>query len=119
MKLLNRSAFAVLPRQPFADWANGLPDSDELNHRLTLEEHRREGTVYLIGEVASEADLEQALAQHWHSIFENELAAWDEMADHWPDPLSFELFQSWFEATPQVMVIDLERAPIMTAMLDE
>lgn len=119
MKLLNRSAFSVLPRQPFVDWANALPDSDELNDCLTLEEHRREGTVYLIGEVASESDLEQALAQSWPAIFENELAAWDEMADHWPEPRSFAQFQDWFEVAPQVMVIDLEPAPIMTAMLDE
>lgn len=120
MKLLNRAALAVLPKQPFADWANGLAaDEDGLNQTLSLEEHRSEGTVYLIDEVQSEEDFEAALAQHWASIFENELAAWDEFGDDWPKARTQVLFDQWFEVKPQVMALDLAAAPMMMASLEE
>ena len=119
MKLLNRSAFAVTPKQPFVDWANSLEQDDEgLNQTLSLEEHQREGTVYLIDEVESDTDFDAALAAHWVAIFENELAAWDEMADAWPEPRSQELFNKWFEVKPQVMALDLASQPLMTAVLE-
>jgi len=119
MKLLNRSAFAVLPCQPFVDWVNQLPHDEEgINEVLTLDEHRQEGTVYLIDEVDSEQALEEALAQHWAAMFENELAAWDEFGDHWPESRSLEVFLQWFELKPQVLALDLSQQPLMTAALD-
>lgn len=120
MKLLNRSAFTVVPKQPFVDWANGLELDDEgLNQALTLEEHQREGTVYLIDEVEADSDFEAALTLSWATIFENELAAWDEMADAWPEPRSQMLFADWFEVKPQVMALDLASEPMMVASLEE
>jgi len=119
MKLLNRSAFSLLPKQPFVDWVAQLEaDADGLNQALSLEEHRREGTTYLIDEVSSEEDLNNALQQQWRQMFDNELAAWDEIGDHWPHELTFELFQQWFELKPQVMVIDLSPEPLLMASLD-
>lgn len=118
MKLLNRSAFSVLPRQPFADWVSRLPLDDEFNQVLSLEEHRQEGTVYLIDEVEEEAGFVQALEAHWAAIFENELAAWDEFGDHWPEVRDQALFLSWFELKPQVLALDLSRQPLMTADLE-
>ncbi len=119
MKLLNRSAFAVVPKQPFVDWANALASDEEgLNETLTLAEHQREGTVYLIDEVQSEEDFEHAIAQFWPKMFENELAAWDEMGDAWPEPRTQAMFADWFELKPQVMAIDLLSEPLMTAALE-
>ncbi|MCV6610025.1 MAG: hypothetical protein OIF55_04560 [Amphritea sp.] len=117
MKLINRSAFAVLPKEPFAEWAN--QQQDELNQPMTLEEHRAEGSVYLTEEFASEADIEQQLATQFEAIFANELAAWDEFGDHWPEPRTLELFLAWFEVTPQVMAVDLSPQPLLMAALDE
>jgi len=117
MKLINRSGFAVLPRQPFADWTQSLPQ-DEMHETLSLEEQRQEGTVYLIDEVESEDDFARALGQHWQKIFENELSAWDEFGDHWPAELSSQLFDQWFELRPQVMTLDLSSQPLMTASLE-
>ncbi|MBY4678738.1 hypothetical protein [Marinobacterium arenosum] len=120
MKLLNRSAFAVLPRQPFADWASRLQqDPDGLNQVLSLAEHRQEGTVYLIDEVADEGEFQQALERHWAEIFDNELAAWDEIGDSWPQNRSLQMFLAWFELQPQVLALDLARAPLMTAALED
>ncbi|WP_067864175.1 hypothetical protein [Neptuniibacter marinus] len=120
MKLLNRSAFVVLPREPFANWTNSLDvDADGLHQCLSLEEQRREGTVYLIAEVSSEADFSKALEAQWLQIFQNELSAWDELGDYWPHELTYESFKQWFDVYPQIMAIDLSSLPLMMANLDE
>lgn len=120
MKLLNRSAFVVLPKQPFAEWTNALNvDADGLHQELSLEEQRKEGTVYLIDEVANEADFISALSANWMKIFQNELSAWDELGDHWPHELSFERFQEWFDVHHQIIALDLSEQPLMLAALDE
>lgn len=115
MKLINRSGFAVLPRQPFADWAN--QQHDKLNQQMNLEEHRAEGNVYLTEEFQSEEDLPEQLSQHFEKIFDNELAAWDEFGDYWPQQRTLELFLQWFEIIPQVMAIDLLQEPLLMAPL--
>ena len=117
MKLINRSAFAVLPLQPFADWAN--EQQDELNQPMTLAEHRAEGSVYLAEEFQSEEDIQAQLADHFAAIFSNELAAWDEFGDNWPGNRTLELFLQWFEVIPQVMAVDLLQAPLLLAPLEE
>ncbi|WP_296054774.1 hypothetical protein [uncultured Amphritea sp.] len=117
MKLINRSGFAVLPRQSFADWAN--QQQDELNQPMTLEEHRAEGNVYLTEEFQSEADVSRQLKLHYEKIFANELAAWDEFGDHWPQERTLDMFLEWFEVMPQVMAVDLLQAPLMLAPLED
>lgn len=117
MKLLNRAALALLPRQPFVDWIDALPAAVNPEPAQSLEAHRAEGTLYLIDEVFSEADIAAAIERHWRQMFENELSAWDEFADHWPATLSRELFGAWFELQPQLMAIDLSSAPLMLAPL--
>ncbi|ANG62539.1 hypothetical protein A8C75_08595 [Marinobacterium aestuarii] len=121
MKLLNRAAFALLPRQPFADWVSALPaDTAQASDQDTsLAALRAEGTLYLIDEVFSEEDFAAAQSDHWRKMFENELSAWDEFADHWPGNLSAELFDAWFELQPQLMAIDLSSKPLMLAPLQD
>nr|WP_067298182.1 hypothetical protein [Marinobacterium profundum] len=123
MKLLNRAAFALLPRQPFADWVKGLPadagEASEDEQELSLAALRTEGTLYLIDEVFSEDDFAAAQLDHWRKMFENELSAWDEFGDHWPENLSAELFDAWFELQPQLMAIDLSSKPLMLAPLQD
>lgn len=116
MKLINRSAFAVLPRQPFVDWAN--QQQDDLNQIMSLTEHRAEGNVYLTKEFHSEMDIAEQIEQHYLHIFENELAAWDEFGDNWPASRTKELFLEWFEVQSQVMAIDLLQTPLLLAPLD-
>ncbi|RTE64738.1 hypothetical protein EH243_16000 [Amphritea opalescens] len=117
MKLINRSGLAVLPRQPFVDWAN--QQQDELNQAMTLADHRAEGSVYLTQEFQCEEDIAQQLAQHYEAIFTNELAAWDEFGDNWPENRTLELFLQWFDVSPQVMAVDLLQAPLLLAPLTE
>jgi len=117
MKLLNRSGFTVLPRQPFVDWAN--QQQDELNQAMSLEEHRSEGSVYLTDEFQSEDDVSQQLAAHYEKIFINELTAWDEFGDHWPSERTLQLFLAWFDVTPQIMAVDLLDTPLLLAPLED
>lgn len=120
MKLLNRSALAIHAKAPFADWVLQLPaDEDASLGPVSRESLLAEGNVYLIDEVEDEADLTAAIGQRWQTIFENELAAWDEFGDAWPSPLSAELFAEWFEVKPQLMTFDLADDTLLVAPLSD
>ncbi|WP_372738098.1 hypothetical protein [Neptunomonas sp.] len=120
MKLLNRSAITLLARAPFAQWIAALPvDPDGMDEPLSLQELRKEGNVYLIDEVDEEADFNELLKHSWEMIFKNELTAWDEFADHWPENLSYELFLQWFECTNQIMAFDVSDEVLLVAPLDK
>ena len=58
MKLLNRSAIVVRPRQPFLDW---LRDADSTSINLTLLDLVREPTIYLIPECDSSDEVDEVL----------------------------------------------------------
>jgi hypothetical protein len=114
IKLLNRSALVVRPKQPLADWAATVAPQEQTD----LESLRREGTVYLIDEAEQESSFADALASGWRMIFENELAAWDEFGDHWPQPLERALFEQWFDVEPQILAFDLSAQPLLRAELE-
>ena len=113
MKLLNRSGISIRPKQPFYEWlqvnfSEELPSFDELC---------AEGNIYLFDEVESEEDFASALDQHWSAILENELGAWDEFGDFWPE-LTRATFDSWLAVDLQLMSFDLSKQPLMRADLD-
>ena len=112
MKLLNRSGLSIRPLQPFADWLHSF-NADA----PSLDELRAEAMLYLIDEVEAEEDFANAIDRHWRTIFENELEAWDEFGDNWPELLTPEMFESWFELDVQVMSFDLSDAALMRAPL--
>lgn len=114
IKLLNRSAIVIRPKQPLADWAARVAPDEETD----LPTLRMEGTVYLIDEVEEERDFVNALAKGWRAIFENELSAWDEFGDHWPESRSQMMFEQWFEAEPQILTFDLSAQSLLRAELD-
>lgn len=118
MKLLNRIGFSVKPLQPYADWVNGLPAAvSELVEAMSLAEHQQECRVYLFDD--PEADLQEWLrsSEQWQLIFDNELAAWDEFADCWPER-NYEHFCQWFALEPLPLVFDAAEAALMRADLD-
>ncbi len=128
MKLLNRSALMLLPLSPYLAWVNSLPvEVSELEQPLTEQALAAEGRVYLIAEFDShlgfdpEAEpdqvLDDALAGEWQALFENELAAWDELGLHWPQPLTRALLQQWFKIKPLALAFDADSKPLLTAVL--
>ncbi|MFT5705963.1 MAG: hypothetical protein ACI9ES_000233 [Oceanospirillaceae bacterium] len=121
MKLLNRSSFMLLPKAPFAQWVanlEGKVSSEDGYEMLSLAQLREAGSVYLIDEVAQETDFDEMLAVNWQKMFENELSAWDEFGDYWPE-LSKASFEDWFELQTNVMTFDLSKQQIMTANIHE
>ena len=114
MRLINRSGISIKPKAPFHEWL--LAGSEE--PVPSLEELRSESNLYLFDEVDSEEDFVSEIEQYWLTMFENELAAWDEFQDFWPKPLSLDLFMSWFDIDLQLMSFDLSDQPLMRANLD-
>ncbi|MFC1611744.1 hypothetical protein ACFL6C_12350 [Myxococcota bacterium] len=105
MRTLNRSALTLRPKQPFLDWLHALPE--ESNRELTLEDLRRENTVYLLDEVDT---LEQAIEQITpliKDIFSEQLAGWSTAKDKWPDGLTIGQLLEWFEVELGTMVADV------------
>ena len=120
MKLINRTAVSVLPKQPYVDWVNQLdPSVSNLEQPMTLLEQSEEGRVYLLAEREIAEEVELLVEENWVDIFNNELGAWDEFGDDWPTPLTRDLFNLWFEVAVQVVVFDLHSEPLMVAELDD
>ncbi|MEH6473401.1 MAG: hypothetical protein V7752_19390 [Halopseudomonas sp.] len=118
MKLLNRSGLMLQPCQPYLDWINDLPtEVSELEQPLAPGALDGESRVYLIAEFEPDQSLGSLLSEQWQALFENELSAWDELGLHWPEAMSQELLQRWFEIKPLALAFDAETQPLMTATL--
>lgn len=117
MKLLNRISVGVQPRQPYVDWVNSLPtELTEIAEPLTLQQHQQESRVYLLDESDQEGAALVLNSKLWERIFTNELSAWDEFADHWPE-LTLERFQNWFVLLEMPVVFDVAEEPLLRAEL--
>jgi len=66
MDIVNRSAIVVRPAQPFLDWLHRV---DPTSAQLTLEDLRREATIYLLPEWETEDEALEHLAKVSGEIF--------------------------------------------------
>ena len=106
MGVVNRSVLVVLPRQPFLEWLHRAdPTSDE----LTLEDLRRDPSVYLLPARGMEGDREKSLKKFCKTIFEEQLDEWYRAKELWPRDRSIKAFKEWFEYRFHSMPIDLAR----------
>jgi hypothetical protein len=103
MYAVDRSAVVIRMKQPYLDWTNSLPDSDE----MTLDELNRDNNVYMIPEYDTRAHLESILQEFCTDIFEEELSSWYRDEEAWPQVRDYPTFKKWFEAEPYSMVFDL------------
>ena len=83
MTTINRTAIIVMPGQPFLDWLHG---ADLTSRELSLEDLRREPTVYLLPECQNEEEARQFLAEVCSEIFEEQLNGWYRVPSSWPAP---------------------------------
>ena len=104
MPFLNRSVLTITRKQPYADWANGLPDEEPDSVPYTDQLPR---TVYLVPAIDSSTSVAELLDEFWQDIFEEELAGWSEDEDTWPVPRTRQLFDHWFAAELTDSVVDL------------
>jgi hypothetical protein len=102
--MLNRSAIAVKPRQPFLDW---LHKADPTSHGLTLRELSQEPTIYLIPECDTEEDVSDVLRELCEEIFIEQLAGWFTDESSWPRDRSFDVFCRWFDFQHHSVLVDL------------
>lgn len=116
VKLLNRTAVTVIPRQPYADWANSV-DDDWPKYDLAAPDN--EYTVYLINETSSNLAARRIVQRHCQYIFEHELAAWYSDEDQWPPQRDWRTFKQWFDVQINSMIVDLGKHPLIAEEFDE
>jgi hypothetical protein len=109
MDTINRSAVRVLPAKPFMDWLHRVdPDSAE----LTLEDLRRDASMYLLPEYDTEEEARGYLRECCTEIFEEQLDGWYRLPSAWPADRTFDTFDRWFEYTFQPLIFDLCDNPL-------
>jgi len=73
MNTINRSAVVVIPAQPFLVW---LHQADPTSAQLSLNDLRKEATLYLLPEYDTEEEARQHLQKRCGKVFEEELDGW-------------------------------------------
>jgi hypothetical protein len=94
MDIINRVAIMVKPAQPFLDW---LHRADPTSAHLTLDDLRREPTIYLVPESDHEDEALEFLDQNAAEIFEEHLDGWYRVPASWPPTRDLATFRRWFE----------------------
>src|SRR5207245_2805492 len=106
MRLINRSAIIVKPKQPYIDWANHCDDGGPI---LTLAAGRRDPHVFLADDLEDEPEPEKILKKYYKTIFEDQLSGWTTAEETWPRNRDLRTFLEWFDVDICTMVIDLRR----------
>jgi hypothetical protein len=107
---IDRYALVVKPQAPFLAWLKSVDDS---SFDFTLEDLNDEAHVYLIPvKDDSVMDIATILKPHFKAIFEQELMAWWTAAADWPKPLTWTMFETWFESKLGTVVVDCGNRPI-------
>jgi hypothetical protein len=107
MKLVNRMAIVVRPKEPYCAWARSL-DAEAPTGCMAVGAFCN---VYLV----DEGDIqhpEKVLRRHYADIFVEMLASWYRDESTWPARRTLTLFQEWFEAEVVEMVFDLSQRPL-------
>ena len=89
--MLNRSAVAVRPKQPFLDWVNSV----ESDSSVTADDLQK--TLYLVPDYENPEDAEKVLKRVYDDIFCRELRGWYTLESLWPQDRSLRVFKQWFE----------------------
>jgi hypothetical protein len=110
MDAINRSAVIVTPAQPFLDW---LHRPDPTSAELSLEDLRREPTIYLLPEYDTEEEARGYLREYCSEIFKEQLAGWYRVASAWPVDRTFDTFIGWFEYSVHSVLVDLCDDPLI------
>jgi hypothetical protein len=104
MRTVNRSAVIVMPAQPFLDW---LHQADPTSIELTLEDLRRDPTIYLLPEYDTDQQALSHLKKRCREIFEEQLDGWFRISSAWPAERDFGSFRQWFDWQFYSVIFDL------------
>jgi hypothetical protein len=101
-------------RRPFADWANHLPDRAPDEPVYTAGFFKNDGPVLLIPDYDYVDDLLDFLDDDKKLvIFEHMLEGWSLDENLWPQNLTAEMFDQWFELEIRAEVIDTLAEPLL------
>src|SRR5215510_1475516 len=102
----NGQSFAIVvrPVQPFLDWLHRV---DPTSAQLTLEDLRREPTIYLLPEWETEDEALEHLAEVSSEIFKEQLNGWYRVPSVWPEDRELNAFLRWFDCSFHSMVFDV------------
>lgn len=92
--MLDRTAIAELPREPFLTWCKATDDENHLADDV-YEGMRSDPTLFLVAPFDDEATPRENLAPDWEELFESTLDSWSTDESHWPSPRSLGLFLEW------------------------
>jgi hypothetical protein len=109
MDTINRSALVVVPAAPFLDWLRRV---DPTSADLSLDDLRREATVYLVPEYDTVEEAQEHLRKCCGEIFEEELDGWYRVPSAWPVDRSFDTFVHWFEYAFHSVIFDVCAGPL-------
>ena len=107
---VNRSIAIIKPKQPFFDWLNALPF--EQDEALTLTALRQDCNALLIPPAEDFEDACDFIRTRWRGLFEAELADWCDDDTLWPEKLTPNLFQQWFDVEIHSVLTDLVEEPL-------
>jgi hypothetical protein len=115
MAYINRSAAVIKPKQPFLEWLNALPDSDQ---PLNLAEIQQDCTVLLLPEYDDNMQCMSYIKNHFKIIFEKELDGFCIDPDYWPQKRDYKTFLRWFEIEIHSAIIDTVGKDIIKEILE-
>lgn len=98
-----------MPAGPFLDWLHRV---DSTSTELTLEDLRREPTIYLLPNYDTEEEALDYLREVCSEIFEEQLNGWYRVPSSWPGKRDFDTFRRWFEFSFHSMLVDLCEDPL-------
>lgn len=110
MPAINRSAVIVIPGQPFLDWLHRV---DATSSEISLEDLRRDPTIYLLPDYDTDEQAERHLRKHCREIFEEHLDGWYRVPSAWPPDRGIRVFKLWFEYHFHSVLLDLCEGPVI------
>ena len=105
---LNRSAILIIPKPPYADWANSLDDDGP---RFAISDAHDELTIFLGPDFDTVEQIDAFVTKHFDFFFEHWLAGWSTDPAQWPQRRNRRRFREWFDVRIHTMVEDVVDAP--------
>jgi hypothetical protein len=109
MKSINRYVAILKPRQPYVDWINQLPDTEE---KLSIEDLQDDCTAILIPEFDRPEEAKAFISAMAESLFEEELRGWCTDESQWPKGRTNRMFWKWFDVEVHSEVMDAGKGGI-------
>jgi hypothetical protein len=101
--IVDRALVIVRPRQPYADWANNLPDT---TFETSLKDLRENPHGFLIDTYDTPEEAQEIVEDIWEDIFDHCLFAWCTEPKWWPRKTTLKMFREWFDFEFHDMLID-------------